>query len=86
MEWTLAIGLGMAMALAAFWLAETLTDKAALVLLGPGFLLQELAGLGGHDEDGFLLLLLGNFAFYILLGILVLVLTKTVRNRKKSAQ
>jgi hypothetical protein len=63
-EWVVVTVLGFLLAMVAMAVGGSLnSEKAALIVLAPGFFLQELAGVGGHDENGYFLLFLGQFLF-----------------------
>lgn len=63
-EWGAVTILGFLLAMVTMAVADSLSsDKAALVVLAPGFFLQKLADVGGHDENGLFLLFLGQFLF-----------------------
>ena len=64
LEWALALLFGSGAALTAFSLADKTPEKLLGVLL-PGASLADIAGLGGHDMDGFLLLICGTVVFCI---------------------
>jgi len=63
-EWVAITALGFLLGMVTMAVASSLSsDKAALIVLAPGFFLQALAGAGGHDENGYFLLALGQFLF-----------------------
>jgi hypothetical protein len=58
------------------------SERAAFALLWAGFLLEEAAGLGGHD-GGIFLLWLGTFAFYTCIVLFMLIVVKLWWRRNK---
>ncbi len=81
-EWIGIAVFGFLLGVVAITVANSLeSEKAALVLLWPGFFLQEIAGVGGHDEGGLFLLYLGHFLFYGGVVLIVVVAIKAWRGR-----
>jgi len=48
-------------------------EVAALAVMGPGAILSELSGYGGHDLPGFLIFIIGNALYYWALAFFAVV-------------
>jgi hypothetical protein len=84
-EWVAITALGFLLGMVTMAVASSLSsDKAALIVLAPGFFLQELAGAGGHDENGYFLLVLGQFLFCSGIVLAIFVAIKLWLRRQQS--
>lgn len=82
-EWFGVSACGFALGAAALALGDSLdSDRAAFALLWAGYLLEEAAGLGGHD-GGIFLLWVGTFAFYTGSALFILIAVKLWHRRNK---
>lgn len=84
-EWGAVTVLGFLLAMVTMAVGGSLSsDKASLIVLAPGFFLQELAGAGGHDENGYFLLILGQFLFCSGIVLAIFVAIKLWLRRQQS--
>jgi len=84
-EWVVVTVLGFLLAMVTMAVGGSLnSEKAALIVLAPGFFLQELAGVGGHDENGYFLLILGQFLFCSGIVLAIFVAIKLWLRRQQS--